>query len=61
MHDRRGPRGVAQGVAWAILHGHVLVILHASLGPILVLNGLGLLVIVSYAAGLFVTGRPARA
>ncbi len=103
--------GVAQSVTWAILHGHVLLILHASLGLILVLNGVGLLIaairmrarnlitatafgafgilaagfnggsylnyhedfssmlmatffavaVVSYAVGLFVTGRPARA
>jgi hypothetical protein len=103
--------GVAQSVTWAILHGHVLLILHASLGLILVLNGVGLLIaaitmrardlitvtafgafgilaagfnggsylnyhedfssmlmatffavaVVSYAVGLFVTGRPAPA
>jgi hypothetical protein len=36
--------GVVQTVTWAILHGHVLLIIHASLGLILVLNGVGLLV-----------------
>jgi hypothetical protein len=36
--------GVVQSVTWAILHGHILVILHASLGLLLVLNALGLLV-----------------
>ncbi|HEV2027614.1 MAG TPA: hypothetical protein VGS16_03670 [Candidatus Dormibacteraeota bacterium] len=36
--------GVAQSVTWAILHGHVLLILHASLGLILVLNSAVLLV-----------------
>ena len=37
--------GVVQSVTWAILHGHVLLILHASLGLLLVLNALGLLVV----------------
>lgn len=36
--------GVVQSVTWAILHGHVLLIVHASLGLLLVLNALGLLV-----------------
>src|ERR1700674_4368735 len=36
--------GVVQSVAWAILHGHVLLIIHASIGLLLVLNALGLLV-----------------
>jgi hypothetical protein len=36
--------GFVQSVTWAILHGHILVILHASLGLLLVLNALGLLV-----------------
>src|SRR5258708_12459394 len=35
--------GVVQSVTWAILHGHVLRIIHASLGLLLVLNALGLL------------------
>ena len=101
--------GVVQSVTWAILHGHVLLIIHASLGLLLVLNALGLLIaaiksrfgdliwvasfglfgvlaagfnggsflnynqdfssmlmasffaiaVVSYAVGLFLTGRPA--
>jgi hypothetical protein len=103
--------GVVQSVTWAILHGHVLLIIHASLGLLLVVNALGLLIAairarardliwvtsfglfgvlaagfnggsflnynqdfssmlmatffaiaaVSYAVGLFVTGRPASA
>jgi hypothetical protein len=36
--------GVAQSVTWAIRHGHVLLIRHASLGLILVLNAVGLLI-----------------
>ena len=36
--------GVVQSVTWAILHGHVLLIIHASIGLLLVLNALGLLV-----------------
>jgi hypothetical protein len=36
--------GVVQSVTWAMLHGHILVILHASIGLLLVLNALGLLV-----------------
>ncbi|MGH7760836.1 MAG: hypothetical protein ACREOY_05395 [Candidatus Dormibacteraceae bacterium] len=36
--------GVAQSVTWAILHGHVLLQLHAVLGLLLVLNTFGLLV-----------------
>jgi hypothetical protein len=36
--------GVAQSVTWAILHGHVLLILHASLGLLLVLNSAVLLI-----------------
>ena len=36
--------GVVQSVRWAILHGHVRLIIHASLGLLLVLNALGLLV-----------------
>jgi hypothetical protein len=36
--------GVAQSVTWAILHGHVLLIIHATLGLLLVLNALGLLI-----------------
>src|SRR5258708_12807452 len=35
--------GVVQSVTWAILHGHVLLIIHASLGLLLVLNALALL------------------
>src|ERR1700730_9589299 len=37
--------GVVQSVAWAILHGHVLLVIHASLGLLLVLNALGLLIV----------------
>jgi hypothetical protein len=36
--------GVVQSVAWAVLHGHVLLQIHAVLGLLLVLNALGLLV-----------------
>ncbi|MHB8503471.1 MAG: hypothetical protein ACYDHE_21315 [Candidatus Acidiferrales bacterium] len=36
--------GVVQSVTWAILHGQILLVLHASLGLLLVLNALGLLV-----------------
>jgi hypothetical protein len=36
--------GVVQSVAWAILHGHVLLQIHAVLGLLLVLNALGLLI-----------------
>ena len=36
--------GVVQSVTWAILHGHVLLIIHASLGLVLVLNAAGLLI-----------------
>ena len=36
--------GVAQSVTWAILHGHVLLIVHASLGLLLVVNSAGLLI-----------------
>ncbi|HYM97120.1 MAG TPA: hypothetical protein VET26_07460 [Candidatus Sulfotelmatobacter sp.] len=35
--------GVAQSVTWAILHGPLLLILHASLGLLLVLSAFGLL------------------
>jgi hypothetical protein len=35
--------GVAQSVTWAILNGHLLLILHTSLGLILVVNAAGLL------------------
>jgi hypothetical protein len=35
--------GVVQSVTWAILHGHILLILHASLGLLLVVNAIGLL------------------
>jgi hypothetical protein len=35
--------GVAQSVTWAILHGHVLLILHASLGLLLVVIGAGVM------------------
>src|SRR5260370_15154102 len=35
--------GVVQSVTWAILHGHVLLIIHASLRLLLVLNAMGLL------------------
>ena len=35
--------GVVQSVTWAILHGHVLLQIHAVLGLLLVLNALGLL------------------
>ena len=34
--------GVAQSVTWAIVHGPLLLILHASLGLLLVLSALGL-------------------
>jgi hypothetical protein len=37
--------GVVQSVTWAILHGHILLIVHASLGLLLVLNAIGLLII----------------
>jgi len=103
--------GVAQSVTWAILHGHVLLQIHAVVGLLLVLQAFGLLVtairartrdliivtsfgavgvlaagfnggsflnynqdfssmimatffawaVVSYAVGLFLTGRPAAA
>jgi hypothetical protein len=36
--------GVAQSVTWAILHGHALLVLHANLGLILVVNVFGLLI-----------------
>jgi hypothetical protein len=36
--------GVVQSVTWAILHGHVLLILHTGLGLFLLLTGIGLLV-----------------
>ena len=36
--------GVAQSVTWAILNGHLLLILHSILGLILVLNSAGLLI-----------------
>jgi hypothetical protein len=36
--------GVVQSVTWAILHGHILLVVHASVGLLLVLNALGLLV-----------------
>src|SRR5260221_9007735 len=36
--------GVVQSVTWAILRGHVLLITHAILGLLLVLNALGLLI-----------------
>ena len=36
--------GVVQSVIWAILHGHVLLQVHAVLGLLLVLNALGLLI-----------------
>jgi hypothetical protein len=36
--------GVVQSVTWAVLHGHVLLQVHAVLGLLLVLNALGLLV-----------------
>jgi hypothetical protein len=36
--------GVAQSVTWAILHGHVLLQVHAVLGLLLVVNAFGLLV-----------------
>ena len=36
--------GVVQSVTWAVLHGHVLLQVHAILGLLLVLNALGLLV-----------------
>jgi hypothetical protein len=35
--------GVAQSVAWALLHGHVLLILHAALGLVLVFASIGTL------------------
>lgn len=35
--------GVAQSVAWALLHGHILLILHAALGLVAVFAGFGLL------------------
>ena len=36
--------GVVQSVTWAILHGNVLLIIHASLGLLLVLNAAELLI-----------------
>lgn len=36
--------GVAQSVAWALLHGHILLILHAGLGLVLVFAAVGTLV-----------------
>jgi hypothetical protein len=36
--------GVVQSVTWAVLHGHLLLVVHASLGLLLVLNAMGLLV-----------------
>src|SRR3984893_15474838 len=36
--------GVAQSVAWALLHGHVLLILHAGFGLVLVFAAVGTLV-----------------
>ena len=36
--------GVAQSVAWALLHGHVLLILHAGFGLVLVFASVGTLV-----------------
>jgi hypothetical protein len=35
--------GVAQSVTWALLHGHPLLILHAALGLLLVLNSIRIL------------------
>jgi len=35
--------GVVQSVAWALLQGHILLILHAALGLVLVIVGFGLL------------------
>ena len=49
-HDHPGANppeyfsGVAQSVTWAILHGHILLTLHAVLGLLLVLGGFGLIV-----------------
>src|ERR1700682_5155392 len=36
--------GVAQSVAWALLHGHILLILHAAFGLVLVFAAIGTLV-----------------
>src|ERR1700674_113646 len=36
--------GVVQSVAWAILHGHILLILHAAFGLVLVFASVGTLV-----------------
>jgi hypothetical protein len=49
--------GVAQSVAWALLHGHVLLILHAAFGLVLVFASVGTLVqaIRTRARGLIVT------
>jgi hypothetical protein len=45
--------GVAQSVAWAVLHGHPFLVLHAALGLVLAFFSVGLLVraIVSRARG----------
>ena len=49
--------GVAQSVAWALLHGHILLILHAGLGLVLVFAAVGTLVqaIGTRTRGLIVT------
>lgn len=36
--------GVAQSVTWAILHGHLFLVLHAVLGLVLAVNAVGLLI-----------------
>jgi hypothetical protein len=48
---------VVQSVAWALLHGHVLLILHAGLGLVLVFAAVGTLVqaIRTRTRGLIVT------
>jgi hypothetical protein len=43
--------GVAQSVTWAILHGHILVALHAGFGLILVIAAVGTLVQAIRAGG----------
>ena len=49
--------GVAQSVAWALLHGHILLILHAAFGLVLVFAAIGTLVqaIRSRARSLIIT------
>ena len=49
--------GVVQSVTWAILHGHILLILHAAFGLVLVFASVGILVqaIRTRTRGLIVT------